>query len=377
MVTVGDLSLSRWLTIPLALAWCAVAWRSPMRKAQTPHLLMGLFVLWAVITTIVTLDLDRSWRRIISYCQLFAQAWVVFQFTRSKKDWHRILQAYVIGSWLPLLGVFYNWRQGYILGDGRYTAFGFDPNDLAGTLALAVPIVWYQMTRYNRWRWWNKLFLVMVVLAILLTASRGGLVSLGMASIYPLWTMRKISWSQRLAMLALLLISGVTVFHFRDAISFHRLATIGPQFATRDLNGRYQVWIRGAEVLMENPLLGVGPGAFGTALGIGGGAKVHAHNTMLEVAVEHGVIGFVLFVSIIVSLFWPLCSLAPAERALLITVLAIWLVASSALSWENREITWLVWALCGTCRRSWSHEPPSLAFDARGASRQKPVHLVR
>jgi hypothetical protein len=198
-----------------------------MRKAQTPHLLMGLFVLWAAITTIVTLDLDRSWRRIISYCQLFAQAWVVFQFTRSKKDWHRILQAYVLGSWLPLLGVLYNWRQGYILGDGRYTAFGYDPNDLAGTLALAVPIVWYQMTRYNRWRWWNKVFLVGAVLAILLTASRGGLVSLGIASIYPLWAMRKISWSRRLPMLVLLVISGATVFHFQDEISFHRWRRLG------------------------------------------------------------------------------------------------------------------------------------------------------
>jgi O-antigen ligase len=357
MITIADLSFSRWLTLPLVLAWTAALWRSPVRKAQSSHVLMMAFIAWAMVGVLVTLDLDRSVRRVFSYCQLFLQTWMIYQYTRGRRDWHNILQAFLLGSWIPIIGVLNSWRVGYVLGDGRYTASGFDPNDLAATLALGLPIAWYQISRFNHWRWLNALFIPGAVASILLTASRGGLVVLAIGGLFPLWAMRKLPLKRKVGLVCVLVLIGGAVLNMRDEISFHRLATLGPQLAARDLNGRFEAWVRGFDVLIENPLTGVGPGSFSAAVASGGGTKVAAHNTFLEVAAEHGVIGFALFASVIGVMLVRAQKLASLERGLLTTLLCIWAVASSALSWENREITWLVWAFCACSQSSWFPVP--------------------
>jgi O-antigen ligase len=352
MVTIADLSFSRWLTLPLTLAWTAAVWHSPVRKAQASLVLMMAFIAWVMVGVLVTLDLDRSVRRVFSYCQLFLQTWILFQYTRSRRDWHSILQAFLVGAWIPIMGVLNSWRAGYVLGDGRYTAHGFDPNDLAATLALGLPIAWYQISR-NHWRWVNALFIPGAVASILLTASRGGLIVLAIGGLFPLWAMRRLPLKRKLGLVCVLVLIGGAVLNMQDQISFHRLATLGPQLAARDLNGRFEAWVRGFDVLIENPLTGVGPGAFSAAVASGGGTKVAAHNTFLEVAVEHGLIGFALFAAVVAVLFIRAQKLASLERGLLTVLLCVWAVASSALSWENREITWLIWAFCACAQRYW------------------------
>jgi len=353
MILVGGNPFTRWLTPLLAAVWVAAAWKTPPRKFPVALLIMTILILWVLLSAFTTVDFDRTYRRVLSYLQLFLVTLVVFQCTRNQQDWLKVLQGFGLGLWPPVLGLAYNVQQGIFMGDGRYSAPGFDPNDLAASLSLGIPIAWYLLTNTRRLRWLNGLYVPCASIAILLTASRGGLVTLAAGMLFPLWSIARISWTARVGGALLLAASGFAVSNFRDEISVNRLATIWSQLMARDLNGRFDVWVRGSRVFLESPLLGVGPGAFSTAISSDGGTKIAAHNTFLEVVVEHGAVGLALFVGILAALALGLRKQAVLEKRLLATLLAIWFTACQALSWENREITWAVWGLCACCPPMW------------------------
>ncbi|MCC6394747.1 MAG: O-antigen ligase family protein [Bryobacterales bacterium] len=353
MILVGDTPFTRWLTPLLAAVWVMATWKTPPRKLHAAMIIMTVLILWVLLSAFTTVDFDRTYRRVLSYLQLFLVTLVVFQCTRNRKDWLRVLQGFGLGLWPPVLGLVYNLQQGIFMGDGRYSAPGFDPNDLAASLSLGIPVAWYLLMNTRRLRWLNGLYIPCASIAILLTASRGGLVTLAIGMLFPLWSIARISWKARVGGALLLAASGLAVSNFRDEISVNRLATIWSQLMARDLNGRFDVWVRGSQVFMESPVLGVGPGAFASAVSSDGGARIAAHNTFLEVMVEHGAVGLALFVGIVAALALGLRKQAALEKRLLATLLAIWFTACQALSWENREITWAVWAFCVCCPPAW------------------------
>ncbi|MCC6344329.1 MAG: O-antigen ligase family protein [Bryobacterales bacterium] len=349
MLLVGDSPFTRWLAPLVGLVWMMAAWRIPPRKPHPALLIMVVFALWVLLSAFTTMDFDRTYRRVLSYLQLFLVALVIFQCTRNRRDWLRALQGFGLGLWPPVLGVAYNLQQGVFQGDGRYTAPGFDPNDLAASLSLGIPVAWYLLMSTRRLRWLNGLYVPCASIAILLTASRGGMVTLAIAMLFPLWSITRVSWTARMGGVLLLAASSLAVITFREEISVHRLATIWSQLMARDLNGRFDVWMRGAQLFLESPLLGVGPGAFARAISSDGGSMITAHNAFLEVVVEHGAVGLVLFSGIVVALALSLRRQESLDRRLLTTLLVIWFTACQALSWENREITWALWALCAAC----------------------------
>src|SRR5678815_3555338 len=77
-----------------------------------------------------------------------------------------------------------------------------------------------------------------------------------------------------------------------------------------DETGRVQIWKRGIGYMLSNPLLGVGAGNFPAAEGLlspfaqrqqfGVGVRWSAaHNTLVQVGAELGVVGLVLFVALV------------------------------------------------------------------------------
>ena len=110
------------------------------------------------------------------------------------------------------------------------------------------------------------------------------------------------------------------------------------------MNGRGTIWKSGLAVFWEHPIAGIGAGAFGGTVS----ARTAAHNTYLEVLVEHGIIGLLVFLAILLGLFARTRHFPPDERLLWRVILGSWMILAMTLSWENREITWLLWALCSS-----------------------------
>ncbi len=184
----------------------------------------------------------------------------------------------------------------------------FDPNDLAMVLVTILPFsIIYFLKSSGTMRMAYGGLMVVVLLAIILTGSRGGF--LGLVAVVGYLVFKrypgvdgekgKIYFFRKITLTAV----AVSVF----------LALSPPEYIERinslfnledDYNvsnskkGRLGIWASGIDIMMSRPY-GVGIGAFPAAQGMlaDDGAYKTAHNTLLLVGVELGFLGLLLFLS--------------------------------------------------------------------------------
>jgi O-antigen ligase len=126
------------------------------------------------------------------------------------------------------------------------------------------------------------------------------------------------------------------------------------------LNERTMIWRAGWVVFNQSPFRGVGAAAFapsvehalgmpfhGSGIDDGGPANVElvAHNTFISVLVEQGVIGFALFLGILLTLVFSAWHLPLVDRAFWLSVLLTWAIGVSSLTWEDRKPSWFLFGV--------------------------------
>ena len=352
----GLATLSHLLGI---LAFAAAAFAAARRgSVRPPNLALGLatlFVLWAALTYLWSLDRQATVTRVATLAELVAMVWLTWDTCRDSLLQTRLMQAYVWGAVAASAGAglrFYQGHQTYYL---RYAAAGFDPNDFGLILALSIPMALYLGLRDGRVMPWCYRAAAMVVLyALLLTGSRTALVAAYAAFGFALWTWRQADRRQRASSALLLLFLLFGLYGFAPAPSRKRLATTTRELTRGTLHNRTTIWKAGYKVLRRHPLLGIGAGAYPEAvrpqLGVPGvpGAQYVAHNTFLSVLVECGAIGFAVYALLLGTLSLYVWTLPPTERALWAVMLVVWAVGVSTLTWEQYKPSWLIVALIMT-----------------------------
>ena len=342
-----DVQFTRPLVALAVLSWL-LSWRadSRVRRMGFPLWAMLFFLLLAPAHFLTADDPARTGRRLTSYLGLFLMALFFQQAIRTGRTYRLVLGCYIAGCSVSLGGLALNLLRGVTMGDGRYTAPSYDPNDLAGQVALSIPVAAYLGFRLKRGAIWFRLYLPIAVAGILLTASRAGLVVLALVCVYPAMGLLRKARRGKLGILTSVVVTGCAVYYLSPNISYHRLQTMYDEISRGDMNGRGAIWINGMRLFWEHPVLGIGAGAFaGSASGRFSSA---AHNTYLEVLVEHGIAGFSGFLLIVLGLAVRAARFPPDERLLWWVVLGSWMVLVFTLSWENREYTWLMWGLCAS-----------------------------
>jgi O-antigen ligase len=160
---------------------------------------------------------------------------------------------------------------------GRIQAVGIfsDPNDLALIINTVLPLtlLWLFQSRSLLIKIYAFVVSIIFVYAVFLTASRGGLLCLGLMAI--LMFQRKfgkiVGVAGGLAVMAALVVLGP------------RMNTISPEEASS--YGRLEAWVLGMQLFKGSPLFGVGFGNF---------MEYHfrtAHNSFVLCAAELGLIG--------------------------------------------------------------------------------------
>ena len=162
---------------------------------STPHfyVLFSLFTAWGMISYFWSIDQDLSLFRIISNLQLLAFLFILWIFVISTKHIQYIFQAYVFGCWVSIISTLLAFQSGQETVYLRYAAKGFDPNELSIILAMGVSIAWYLATIQKNilFKWINRIFVPLAVIAILLTGSRTGLMAGSAACLFVISTMIK------------------------------------------------------------------------------------------------------------------------------------------------------------------------------------------
>jgi O-antigen ligase len=339
---------SRVAGLAVAAFWALmVVVTGKFRKPRRFHLVVYLFVLWNVVSAFWSLNLEATMDRVQTYLQLLALVFVLWDLLTTPAALKAGMQAYVLGAYVAIGSTVANFRAGEQESVLRYSATGFNANDLGLILALGMPVAWYLAVSESNGRMIlvrkavNYAYVPAAVLAIMLSGSRGSLVAALPAFLFVIGSLTRLKLYVRV--LAFVALAG-SLFALQFLVpqsSFQRLATTGTSIAEADLGGRVGIWREGAAVFLEHPLLGVGSGAFRTAVGID---KV-AHNVFLSILVEVGPIGFALFIAILAIAVHQALQQPKWEARLWLAVLLVWTLGASVHTWEQRKQTWLFLSL--------------------------------
>ena len=125
------------------------------------------------------------------------------------------------------------------------------------------------------------------------------------------------------------------------ATAWARVLTAVTELQGGTMSGRTIIWQAGFDVFLEHPLVGVGAGAFSSAVESMVGGKA-SHSVPLAILVEQGALGFLLFAVLLAACAWHIFRLPAPARAIWTAISITWLLGSLSLSWQYTKVTWLL-----------------------------------
>ncbi len=179
-----------------------------------------------------------------------------------------------------------------------------DPNDLAMVLVTILPLAYILLAKeQGKWKVYYGVLISVMAIAIMLTGSRGGFIGLVAVGAFVLFASdsgvtrgkTKINKTILVAAAALLLLF-FTPSSYWDRIST-TFDTENNYNYTAD-GGRIALWGTGLELMMKYPY-GLGVGTFEIAQGqLMGGRYQAAHNSLILIGVELGVLALIVYLSL-------------------------------------------------------------------------------
>jgi O-antigen ligase len=382
-------AVSRWFGLAAGcFTFLLILTTRRFRKPIVAHYWMGIFVLWVVLSLTWSVAPEDTAIKIGTYLQLLLLVWLIWELAPTEYLCRGLFFAYILGTFVPCITTIQNSILGRVRVNGvdvhvangeRFTAPGINANDLGLLLVLSVPMSVYLLTRRNSgsiaYLCWLQLGLA--ITTILLTGSRGSLISLVVAlTIVPL-SLPIMSKAKR--SIFLIAIAGILVgaILFIPSTTWERLLTTGSEMTQGTLTHRTSIWAAGVAVFRDNALVGVGSGAFGTSVRNLLDIPYVSHNLFLSVLVELGAIGaFIAFVLFTCSVY-PAFRLPRQERRLWMVLLLSWAVGVSSLTWEYRKPTWILFGLLAAhiaATKDSLLNMPVLQAWSPGPSRKSPAH---
>jgi O-antigen ligase len=322
----GALSAPKLLGVMLMLSWLALvtAGERERRERIFSHpgflFVLLLFLGWTLISASWAENPTATYEVFSRYVPNAFLFLIVFAAVRTRDQLLWVVGAFVVGAFLS--GVYGLIVPPPAADIGRLAGAGGDPNETAAAmvagLALATALG-IAMRGRPLVRTYCFVAAVICMLALFLTSSRGGLIALAVALITAVFLGGRRRGTMVAAALGAVL---VTVFYFATiAPADVRERVTHPEGGT----GRVDIWKVGWRMVENNAIEGVGAGNFTTS-------SIHyllepgklvrddfivdtpkvAHNTYLQILAELGIVGFVLFMTIL--LFSLVCAIK-AHRA--------------------------------------------------------------
>lgn len=368
------------------LAWRARATFAPVRVRSLPIARWSLtFLGLAIFSVLYTVYLSESLADMYAVLIYMISFVLLLKITQSVRDVERLLVALCVAAAGLAMAVLFTYS-----GGRAHVNDNFDPNDLAYGLVTVFPIIRALAVTTKR-----KLLLhgltVAVIVAILLTGSRGGTIGLCLVLLllvaYPLGftrsgELRGFRAGRFVAVIAVIGALGGALWGYLPQESRTQLATLVDlehDYNTGSSAGsRTAIWSRDLDEVWKRPIgYGIGTSLF--VNGRAGGGYHAAHNSFIQALVELGVQGFVVFVACYLVAFRELgkvsrlgwrtalqgdrATAALYARALRIA-LAGNIVTAFFLSQDYAELLWILLAICAALVRISLAQPAIAAAPA-------------
>ena len=321
-------------------------------RCRKPDAIFGIalvFTAASVMSLLWTVSYSATLEAVVTYVQLLLSAWVLREFARTREQRQSLIVAFCLGCFIPMFSLLHNFMTGVEVGHGsniRYTASGFNANGVGLLLVVCLPFAWYLILTFRSVtvRALALIYLVLAPAAVLLTGTRGALVAGVVAvCIVPL-TVPKASFRYLVITAALILVS-IVIAPKLPKTATSRFATIPEEIASGGMSNRRMIWGAGLDAFPDRPVLGIGAGAYGSVLANAGNKALPAHNLLLGILVEQGIVGVILFAALLVACGRTIAGMPPLDRKLWAVVMLSWSVGLMSLSIERWKVTWLLFGL--------------------------------
>jgi O-antigen ligase len=324
-------------------------------RVRKPDAVLGFaiaFSVWSVFSLLWTVDYEKTVVTIQTVAQLAASVWMIREFVRTREDVQPLLAALLFGLFVPLADLLNNFRLGVGIevDSQRFSAVGLNADAVGLFLVLGLPIAWHLLM--HRRGIVSAVALIYVVTApvgLMLTATRGALVAgLAALAIVPITLFRQSLRSYALAGV-LLILSALSALQFVPQYNWERMGSTVSQIMDRgNMSGRTELWNASLQAFPQRPLVGAGAGAYVAAITpyFGGAVRAaSAHNVVIGLLVEHGIIGLTLFAALFGACAWTVFRSPPPHGALWGVLILTWLVGAMSGNLEGLKLTWVLFGL--------------------------------
>jgi O-antigen ligase len=344
IVRSGSLKNLRKLPLPL-LIFAGWALLSTLWSQWAPTTLLGFGAFILAIVIAIPLALFVGWDELLVGFS-GGLRWViglsfVFELFVSLVIRHPILPAFITDvTWqdasLQLL-----WSRNTLFVDGKIQGIVGNSSILAGVAAVALIVVGIQIAARRMGKRWGAFWIALIILTLILTRSATmtiALVVTGVVLVVILIRRRLTSFVSRLGLYGGLL---VVVAVAAITISTNWAKVAGLFGKSPDLTGRFEIWQGVIAMATERPIVGWGwlgywapwiPELHKPQFERNGVAQLHAHNAWLDLWMQVGIIGLLIFAALVITALvrayrasvtpvWD--ATAGSERQLAITLLPI------------------------------------------------------
>ena len=315
-IKLNDINWSLYVALATLLA--TLVWRlgiwTPMAASKPPwygnprfgrsHYLFLGFTAWISLTYVTAIRPDVAWPYFIEYVKIFVMFICAALVLRTVRDLWIIYYivlfcAIYIAYELNYFYVVYKWMMLQQRGYG-----GLDNNGAALILAMAVPMSFFawEATR-GWWRWLFLLDIPILLHAVMLSYSRGAMLSLIPTALLMWFRSRNKGFVLALYALAFVLVLVMAGQEIQD-----RFFSISKKDADESYNSRLTSWGIAVRMAMERPLVGFGI-RNSNLYTLQYGADMEGrtiHNQYLQIAADSGIPATVLYLALIGCIFYGL-----------------------------------------------------------------------
>jgi len=325
-------------------------------RFRKPGMIFGFastFIAFAALSLLWTIAFPITFQLVWTSIQILGSVWVVREFARTRDEQQSLLVAFCLGEFVPLAPLLNSFNVGVTINrfSDRYSAMGFNADDLGMTLVIGVPIAWHLMMTYDgvlrrTVRAAALVYFAVAPFAILLTGTRGAVLATVVAlSIVPLTLPQRSLRSFFAIAVILIVVAGTTVLVVPQRTWLRVVSIKSEVLDGGSMTGRADIWAAGLRVFPERPLVGAGLGTFGDAVEPLLNKRSGAHNLPLGMLVELGVVGFSLYAALLAACGVTIFRMPPSERKLWAVLMLSWMIGVMSLNWETRKVTWLLFAM--------------------------------
>ncbi len=314
------------------------------------HTLFFFYLFWSSLSYIwTTTPADTAWRLFLLNFYFMVMLIIYWYSINTKQRLNHAYIAVFLAIFFLARVVNYNFGMEIQEGggeSGRYTAYDIGANEMAITLGFGMTFALYISSLYKKI--WLRLLILGTIPAFIsasfLTGSRMGFVILLLGLIFGIYQVSRMQFFEKIIVSFAFIVSIGSIIKNIPKELVLRVFSTWHNAKAGNFNEREVIWQIGFDGFKDQPFIGRGVDSF-TRMSNNAHMDLEAHNTYISILVEYGIIGFVLYLSLVFGILFSILRLKGVDKYFLIILLVQLLFAQLTTNLQDNTILWSFYAL--------------------------------